>query len=502
MNPPADWKRRAFLLRVRYSVGILSAYVIGAIEVLAIIALLSRGKESVTQDLFTVRNIATGTLVLTGSLIVAAVCTTTFVVPALVWYSKGETPTEGQAYAALEIPLRQTLVHVGMWFVGGAAIFFLNLHSGLRTLALIALGVVFGGAAIACLGYLVTQQTLRPIIAVAMSATPPQRPSPGVMQRLIATWALCTAIPTTAICAIIVDRYTEWVIAPDTPIEAPILILAATSLGAGLRGLQLVAQTVSDPVREVGRAMREVEKGNTDVTVSVYDSSEIGRLQMGFNQMVASVAERERLQDLFGKHVGQHVASRAMEEEPTLGGDVRVVAVLFIDLAGSTTLAATHPPTEVAEVLNDFFHIVVTAVDEHEGLINKFTGDAALAIFGAPQEIDDPAGAALATARALRTALRALTAVDFGIGVSHGSVFAGNIGAEHRYEYTVIGDPVNEAARLTELAKDRKSRILAARQAVWAAAPEEAAHWASRGSTKLRGRTSRTVYAEPSAEPD
>ncbi len=93
------------------------------------------------------------------------------------------------------------------------------------------------------------------------------------------------------------------------------------------------------------------------------------------------------------------------------------------------------------------------------GLINKFQGDAALAVFGAPLRTDDPASAALATARALATELRRLH-VDFGIGVSAGPVFAGNIGAENRYEYTVVGDAVNEAARLADRAKDFDARVL------------------------------------------
>ena len=88
-------------------------------------------------------------------------------------------------------------------------------------------------------------------------------------------------------------------------------------------------------------------------------------------------------------------------------------------------------------MLNDFFRIVVSAVDERNGLINKFQGDAALAVFGVPLPSGGAASAALATARNLRSQLGRLPMVDFGIGVSAGPVFAGNIGAENRYEYTV-----------------------------------------------------------------
>ena len=140
---------------------------------------------------------------------------------------------------------------------------------------------------------------------------------------------------------------------------------------------------------------------------------------------------------------------------------------MFVDVIGSTTLAATRPPTEVVEVLNRFFAVVVDVVHRHGGFVNKFEGDAALAVFGAPVPLDDPAGAALAAARELAVRLDAeVEEIAAGIGASFGAAVAGNIGAEQRYEYTVIGDPVNEAARLTELAKDVPGRVVASETAL------------------------------------
>ena len=213
--------------------------------------------------------------------------------------------------------------------------------------------------------------------------------------------------------------------------------------------------------------------------------------------MVTGLEEREHLRDLFGRHVGADVARQALQQDGSLSGDVRDVAVLFVDLVGSTAIAAARPPEEVAKILNDFFRIVVAAVHHRHGLINKFEGDAVLAVFGAPIEIDEPASAALATARGLGTELRKLHLVDFGIGVAAGSVFAGNIGAENRYEYTVIGDAVNEAARLADHAKQWESRILASGSALACGRADEREHWAMRGSASLRGRSAITELAEP-----
>jgi adenylate cyclase len=162
-------------------------------------------------------------------------------------------------------------------------------------------------------------------------------------------------------------------------------------------------------------------------------------------------------------------------------------------------LATTREPHEVAAVLNDFFQIVVNEVDARKGLINKFQGDAALAVFGAPLRTDDPASAALATARALAAELRRLN-VDFGIGVSAGPVFAGNIGAENRYEYTVVGDAVNEAARLADRAKDFDGRVLCSAEAIDRADDAERRLWAAQGSEMLRGRSRVTQISAPTRE--
>jgi adenylate cyclase len=214
--------------------------------------------------------------------------------------------------------------------------------------------------------------------------------------------------------------------------------------------------------------------------------------------MVGGLRERERIRDLFGRHVGEDVAHRALEGEIELGGEVREVAVLFVDIIGSTRLAATRPPGEVVEILNRFFAVVVEVVTAHGGLINKFEGDAALAVFGAPLACEDAADRALASARELASRLREeVSECEAGIGVAAGEAVAGNIGAEQRYEYTVIGDPVNEAARLTELAKTLPGRVAASDQALADASASERERWCAGDEVVLRGRSAATAVATP-----
>jgi len=282
-----------------------------------------------------------------------------------------------------------------------------------------------------------------------------------------------------------------------------VIFLSGVALTVGLAILLVTTRSVSEPVRTVQRAFARVEAGETDVSVAVDDGSEVGLLQAGFNRMIAAVRERDRIRDLFGRHVGEEVARSALARGLELGGEVREAAVLFVDVIGSTSLAARRDPREVVATLNHFFGIVVEVVTLHGGWVNKFEGDAALCVFGAPSEHPDAAAAALAAGRELRRRLRAeLEGVEAAIGLSAGTVVAGNIGAKHRYEYTVIGDPVNEAARLTELAKSRSSRLLASEEIVRRAGAPEANRWTVGEPIVLRGRQAATRVAAPQANPN
>lgn len=255
----------------------------------------------------------------------------------------------------------------------------------------------------------------------------------------------------------------------------------------------LVGGSIGGPIEKVRRGLQSVEGGNLDVVVPVDDAGELGVLEAGFNRMVKAVTERQRLQELFGKHVGEEVARRALGRGIDLDGEVVEVSVLFVDIVGSTVLAAQQPPTEVVRLLNRFFSTVVSTVSTHGGWVNKFEGDAALCVFGAPEPQIDHAARSLRAARMLRAAL---FEVDAGLGISAGQVIAGNVGTEARLEYTVVGHPVNEAARLVEQAKRREGRVLAS-AAVVERAGDEGDEWRPAGEVVLRGITTPVEVFEP-----
>ena len=489
-HPTPDARRHSSSagIRIRYLLGMLSSYVAASADVIAILRLLAGSQVHV---------VAAVAIAMAGAVIAIGAGVATLS-STLAWYRVGARPTLAQRTRALTLPSRHARLHGAIWAAVGTATLAVHHDAGARVLILIGTSMILGGAATCCMGYLLAQRILRPLLAAALTEDVyPRRRRHGVGIRLLVAWALCTAIPLVGTAAIVVSARIGWPIQAGADISTPVLVLTGVSVVAGLRGMTLAARSVAEPVREVTEAMGRVSAGQYNVRTLVYDNSEIGMLQSGFNDMAAGIAERERLRDLFGRHVGRDVAQHALQIGTAFTGNVCQAGVVFVDLAGSTALAANNPPDRVAAVLNAFFRIVVDVIDNHGGYVNKFEGDAALAVFGVPLTLDDPAGKALTAARSLRDALKAHRDVpDFGIGVTHGWVFAGNIGAEGRYEYTVIGDPVNEAARLSDLAKNRAGRLLASASAVSDGGLAEGMHWRVGGDVMLRGRRQPTTLAE------
>jgi len=476
MRPPS--------LLVRYAAGLAFAYLLSAVEVVAIVISVSGESVIGAQAVMSTEN-----LIATVAIVVVGTVTT--------WMG-GVAIVKPRPHTAPNITRRQSAILLTPWAIATVVMIPLNIGGGVRVTMLLVSAMIFGATSTVCTGFLFTQRPLRRLMVTATVDFEHAERAPGVRARLILMWTMCSALPGAGIVVLVMLRANGWIVQADAPIETPVLVLALVAVVLGMRAIILVSTSISDPVHEVVDAMAEVERGRLGQMIEVYERSELGHLQSGFNRMVAGLQERDQLRDLFGRHVGEEVVRRAIDANESVSGDEREVAILFIDLVGSTQLATTREPHEVATVLNEFFQIVVAAVDARQGLINKFQGDAALAVFGAPLRIDDPASAALATARALGAELRRLR-VDFGIGVSAGPVFAGNIGAENRYEYTVVGDAVNEAARLADRAKDFDTRVLCSAAAIERADEAERRCWGVQGSEMLRGRSRLTQISAPVA---
>ncbi len=420
--------------------------------------------------------------------------------PLEAWMAEDRPPTPRERSLVLSQPFRFVAISGFFWVLAAVLFTAINVpQTGWQALV-VGGGMLLAGETTCAVGYLLIERLLRPITALALAGSPPTDGSgPGVALRLSMSWSLGTGIPLLGILVLATAGLADANHDPEM-LAAAAAFLAAIGLLVGSFAISVAARSVADPITAVRRAMARVEEGDYEAEVPVDASSEVGLLVAGFNSMVAGLRERERMRDLFGRHVGREVAEAALERDGDveLGGELREVAIVFVDVVGSTNLAIRRPPHEVVTLLNRFFSIVVEEVEQQCGWVNKFEGDAALCVFGAPTARPDAAGDALRAARNLnQRLLRELDGARAGIGVSAGPAVAGNVGTEERFEYTVIGDPVNEAARLCELAKRGSEQVLASEAVLRRAGPDEAGRWELRDSVVLRGREQETRVAAP-----
>jgi adenylate cyclase len=432
------------------------------------------------------------------TLVLGAVLTLRTTGRALPWLREQRRPTEDERSATLRLPYDLARVGGVLW-LGAVVVFtiFNALDGPAAEVVRVSVGISLGGLSTTALAFLLIERRLRPVFAVALGdGMPPHTMTVGLRPRLLLAWALGSGIPLLGVALSPLGRGDE---SPED-----LAVLALIGLLSGAVMVAVVTRSLTERLERVRGALSRVEAGDLDVSLDVDEGGELGLLQRGLNRMVAGLRERRRLQELFGRHVGEEVARQALERGAGLGGEQRDVSVLFIDVVRSTSLAATRPATEVVAMLNALFGTVVRCAAAEGGWVNKFEGDGALCVFGAPEDQPDHADRVLRAARAMREGVAGLRRtwpdLDAGIGVSSGLAVAGNVGAEERYEYTVIGDPVNEAARLTEAAKTVPERALASGGTVRKAGAERAC-WRSAGTLTLRGRTDPTEAYAPSSSP-
>jgi class 3 adenylate cyclase len=273
-------------------------------------------------------------------------------------------------------------------------------------------------------------------------------------------------------------------------------ILAVIGLGV------LIAKIIALPVFELVNASTRVANGDLKAKVCAQTQDEFGLLSRQFNQMVFQLRQRDIMRDLFGHMVSEEVREALLHgDELRLSGELKVVSVLFTDIRQFTNFSEHHNPQEVLDMLNIYFGIINGAVREAGGMINKFGGDSTMAIFGAPVNLEPSEGAyrALRAALSIRIRIKETSArrvqsglepINIGIGINTGEVITGNVGAEDRFEYTVIGDTVNVAARIQGLSSQFKdSNILMSGETYTAFAERERLLVADQGKVALKGRT-------------
>ena len=250
---------------------------------------------------------------------------------------------------------------------------------------------------------------------------------------------------------------------PSRELESEVLLISLAALAVATFAALWIARGVSQPVQQLAEHTKHVAAGDYTRRIDLPRADELGQLATAFNQMTAGLAERDRVRDLLGKVVSPEIATQLLNSDLKLGGEEREVTILFCDLRDFTGMSEQMNPTDVLALLNRYLDRMSTIIERHGGVIDKYIGDAIMALFGAPITDTGAAGKAIAAAREMAQALEVLNrelvaegrpVLAFGIGINTARVVAGNMGSKTRLNYTVIGDGVNLASRLEALTKE------------------------------------------------
>jgi adenylate cyclase len=223
------------------------------------------------------------------------------------------------------------------------------------------------------------------------------------------------------------------------------------------------------PIRDLARGTERVAAGDYSQRLPVVQDDDLGALAASFNRMQAGLAERQRLQVAFGTYVDPVLSARLLEQgDDAFTGERREVSVMFIDIRDFTAFAEANTAEDTVARLNALFEIVVPAVVDAGGHINKFLGDGTMTVFGAPNDLADHADAAVSAAVLIHrlVAERFGGELRIGIGINTGVVIAGTIGGGGHLEFALIGDSTNVASRVEQLTRTTGDAILLTQQCV------------------------------------
>jgi adenylate cyclase len=410
-------------------------------------------------------------------------------------------------------PLRALYVELAGWVLAGV---------GVTLYDTVVLGFPLGSGAKVIVGCLALGLPMSSYIALLVEHSmivdaqssgarmPPSGPAWSISSRLY-RFVLASQVLLAIVLVLLVAKDFVYVVEEMEAGRRPAFMAVAVEIGGAFLVL-LAANTLAARryalnldllLRGQLAGMDAVTEGHLDAVVPVVSNDELARIGDRTNVMIETLRERERIKAVFGKLVSPHVARAILGEADgaELGGREVDAVVLFTDLRNFTTLSERSDPQGVVAFLNEYFTMIVGAVHAEGGVVDKFIGDAAMAVFG----LEGGEGAEDASERAMRAALamrvglapvnarlaeRGLPQVNHGVGLHWGAMVAGNIGSADRLEYTVIGDAVNTASRLESLCKELGNPLLVSAACHARLSPELQGRLVSLGPCNLKGKSS------------
>jgi adenylate cyclase len=336
----------------------------------------------------------------------------------------------------------------------------LELELPFWTAPIIFAGTVVAAAYSAILHFFAAELFLRPVVEDICKQLPPEFAGRAVGVPL--RWKLLGALPLiNVITGVVVSGLSTDGDASLEDLGLDVLVALAVAFTISFELTLLLAKSILRPVDDLLEATNRVKRGDLDARVPLTSGDEIGTLAGSFNEMMQGLSEREALREAFGSYVDPDVAERVLDEGELLEGQEREVTVMFVDIRDFTAFADRSSARETVAFLSDFFDSIVPIIRKHGGNANKFLGDGVLAVFGAPERLPDHADRALAAAcETVDEVERRFDGIRIGIGLNSGPVVVGSVGGGGRLEFTVIGDPVNVAARVESASRETGDVVL------------------------------------------
>jgi adenylate cyclase len=407
--------------------------------------------------------------------------------PVVAWYERLRAGADAAAVPpvlrrrALNAALTSAILTLGTWTLAG--VFFALRQRWLSSAVPLASAVrlffgivVVGGLTTSALTFLVAEFTWRRRIPAFFPRGHLDRE--GVLRlpivaRLGGTFLLTALVPLVVLLTLVTgvgDQMGARLPAMLEPlwqrfVRAHVYVVVVNAAAATVMAL-LVARFINRPVQALRLAMMRVAAGDLGVRVPVRSLDELGELNAHFNAMVAELERGARTLELFGRYVSPEVAKAALDRGVELGGEVVLATAMFADLRGFTELSRRLPPEQVVALLGEYYAVVERECEREQGTITQFLGDGVVTVFGGPLvPTPDHAlhalSAAVAVQRALRVRLRPDgQPLEAGIGLCTGYMIAGNVRGRHRLIYTIVGDAVNQAARLQVKTRELGAPIL------------------------------------------
>lgn len=324
-----------------------------------------------------------------------------------------------------------------------------------------------GAGLLAQLEYVLLERHLRHRAGFSLARLPER-----LSQRLLEGFTLFTLVPALAMTLLVARYVFEDLIQPG--VAAEILFISVFFVTVAVTVAWTLGRTLREDTELIVDGLARIAQGRFDLRLQPRRSDELGLVSNGINEMADGLDQRERIREAFGRFVSPQVAEAFIQEYVRdgkalqMGGRRQDLSVLLCDIRDFTPLSEHLPPERLTELLNAYFERMVAVLNRHGGMVDKFIGDAVMAVFGLVEGPRHPACDAVDAALEMQQALAAFNlehadrwpTLRQGIGIHHGPVVAGYLGTPERLEFTVIGANVNLAARIEAQAKPPRPPLL------------------------------------------